>query len=461
MADTRELALRWLVQRKRRWPLSLLVAFGCASAGYLAAVGHGRQLAAARAPASSAALMALQPVLDPAMPDAVPHWKRAHAALSGFDLDSNREVQPFPTPDWHDPASFAADGPIRRLLDGNAAALAAAEPAIGIAQAAWKLDYLQGPGMDLHDLMGMRPLVRLAQLRACVAVHDRDWPTVLRSIRLILAASGHARQGSGIICHLVASSFSAVAAKSVRQAVELLSAPPPDEVLAELSAISAQQRSSSPSLVGVFEFERRQGLMLMDALGSGDFSRTRSPLAEVPGSLPGPLNVYSAIYLRDREVFERIMDQTIAGLRTVEAGGRSSFDPERAFSEDRGLTYLRCIGAPSLSGLLLPASGVVASQQRKIQVEWQVTEVGLGLVAFAATHGRRWPATLDELGLDAERTLDPFDPARNRLHWQRLADGARKLWSVGPNRRDETLTPPASAFSHGDDIVFQLPGFQD
>jgi hypothetical protein len=65
--------------------------------------------------------------------------------------------------------------------------------------------------------------------------------------------------------------------------------------------------------------------------------------------------------------------------------------------------------------------------------------IGLNAYSYCRTHNGKWPASLEELGLDPELLRDPCGESQSKLRFKvDPKDGSLWLWSVGNNGKDDS-----------------------
>lgn len=134
------------------------------------------------------------------------------------------------------------------------------------------------------------------------------------------------------------------------------------------------------------------------------------------------------------------------------------FDRDLAFNLDRGGVPLRVayvINRGTMQGMLAPAKKAAEQADRRDQAHLRLLAATLALRAYRLDHpDAPTPPALDAL-VPAYLSVVPADPfGRGPLKFRANAE---RVYSVGPDGRDDNGAPPPSRFSTGGDLILVAP----
>lgn len=148
----------------------------------------------------------------------------------------------------------------------------------------------------------------------------------------------------------------------------------------------------------------------------------------------------------------RLLEAWSVYLESIPASG--AIDAHYIAADSKWLDALNTeMGSYGIAAVFLP-NPIASGSVMPARFEYRATRAFIDVLQFRNHHGR-WPESLAEAGV---RALDPFDA--EPLRYRREGEGFR-IWSVGPNTRDDGGVTKAGGDSEvADDlaVIYPLPG---
>ena len=429
----------WIVLHKRRRPLVLVVIFCGVFVPYISLVARGMSLARRNKSISRQTFMALAPKPVPDSENAALHWRDAFAATTR--RAGNAQDQ-----DWRDEATFAAGSSARALLAGSAKAFPLADTAADSKRCNWGLKYEDLTNIQLKHLAPMREMVRHLAVRAHVAAYDGDWTTVHRSLWTMVAGVDDMATGPSMVTYFIANTVEQLAAGTVKTLLSVPGVTPTEKDFIQLEKLVRERLRPSYKMSDAWRSESLMFLATIDQVAAG---KQRESFVGT-GNLPGVLNWYGVIYPADRDYYRMTSAKIISRMEAVENGRTAPF-PQGSFKfvflkDDTWVFHL-------MSLMFTMNSNPSIERAVEAKVQWRLALLGLAVKRHALAHGGAWPASLAELGFEADELVDPFDLDQKPIRYRIDIDGSALLWSVGPDHKDNGGRP---LFFRNGDIVFHL-----
>ena len=439
---------------------------GMVLAVYTTLTGYGWHLAQARLPASRAAAIARnQPpvadeknaavVYDRAFAAVVP-WTKLVSDNPGRGWKDADNPDRFKEESWREPATFAPDSPLIMYVHANAEAIRLLSKGTSFSEVDWGIPTEDFPNASMARLSRSSQCWGLLGRDAVVAAHAQDWPRAIARIRSAAALTDHARRGIGCMAFLIGTSGDRGVANFVAYCLSVPGFAWERSELQELFEIAKRKSDSRMhDLHRALIDEEATSLLVIDQLGCGDLTK----ISDVNGltRIPLPMSHYSAGYPLDRlTLLYYLHGAQDATLARAEGRIPDSATPDIELNQrtDPRLVYHRLCGG-SATGLLMPVVGVLASSESNRQTRWRLVASAVQVLSWIREHGRV-PVDLTAITLDPILSTDTFGGHRFLL---RREGDLLRLWSFGPNKRDETSEPPTKPHPKPDDIaiVVRLP----
>jgi hypothetical protein len=463
----------WYGQSGKRWPMTLGLWLGVAMAIYTTAMGYGYRLAQEQLPITRAAVIARN---QPAVPDElnaaiyydqatavfVP-WKQLATQLAeASTIDqpiSELDPERIRSEDWRKGLMFSPDSSLRTYLRANHDAMALALAGTQLPDVDWGIPAENFPAAPLTRLTNLSPLIRLLSKRALMSAHEGDWETAIFHMQAMARGAAHARRGIGTMPYLLSSGMSNIIWTTARESLAL-----PGIVLDEVTLKALQVLAVEESTMHIMDIHRAltdEMLVcehVMDQVAIGDFSRiTQQTGKKSTFYVPNTLNLYSAVYPWDRGAFAELMQNNVEcflALAEKRKTINTAIDAERAYYTDPRFIYSALFG-PSLSGMLLPMSGLYKRMEEDRQIKWRTLTAAIELQLWIL-RTQRIPMSLAETDISAEVLTDPLADGKLFLI-QREEDHLLRLWSIGRNKVDDTTLSEAHTRSDDITIFIRLP----
>ncbi|MCY3020472.1 MAG: hypothetical protein NTW87_15740 [Planctomycetota bacterium] len=453
--ELRRAHAQWLLCHKRRWPLCLFAAVAAAASWYMLLVGAARDRAAARLPYTTAAVRALAPPPVAASENAALVYRQAFVAVANW---KSPDTDPSVRLAVQSPKSFERKSDARQLLASNAKALQLAEQAAGMRHCNWDSDYGQTYSMDDQHLRSLRKLMRLFALQAKVAAADNDWNLVERSLRVCCQIGDHAATDAPLMNTLVACTGESMAALAIEDALTVPGAAPPPETLQRLQAFAQARAGVVRPVETIMETEKQFVLLQIDRMGAGIMTGPARELPEEMERVPLLFNWYGLVCEADRRACQD-------GFELLKSDARAALAEFRSFDDSKyeKLSIRSHFGFEQMTARMLPMFGHAPLFMLRCRVQWHLAVAGLAALRWRQSHDGKWPAALDDLGLDAVILKDPFDRESGRIRCKTdTKDGALWLWSVSTDGKDDSESQSKSGSDpiarwRDNDVVFRVP----
>ena len=287
----------------------------------------------------------------------------------------------------------------------------------------------------LPETQEARAVARLLNADAFLSAQFGESDQALESCRAIFGTARSIGDEPTLISQLVRTAIDAVAARTVRRVLGQ-GEPSDDEALAALQDLVQDERDR-PRLLWALRGDRGMFAELIRRITEGELpiSALSEGLAANGALKGGPVSGLLAVGGRYQfSVMLRWFNELIAILDRPEsewASGAAAWERKVLAVKNSRLGFL----TTTLPLLLMPAVQAAFSAELRIRAE-----LGALTVLLAAERHRQatgaWPSSI--AGIDPEILPDPpLDPYTGEPYRLEHADGRLRVYSLGPNRRDE------------------------
>lgn len=462
----------WYRQQGKRWPMLIGTYIGLALAVFTTLTGYGWKLAEQRLPGSRAAVIARNQPKIPEEQNAAVLYDRAVVAMVAWNSISPESADGSPfdpnAPDnlkdegWRKPETFSANKPLRAYLQANTEAMRLADEGAQRRAIDWGIANENYPAAKIDRITNARALVRLITQDALVAANDGKWALALARFQTTTRISQHLRTTVGFMPQLIAGSIDSMVAIAIARSLMVPGATPDQGTVQTFLRMASEANVERiDDYLKMLADEELLNLHIMDQVASGDVSFLSDGAPQLVSRTPSYMSLYAIAYPWDRAAMLDLSHDLRDGLLAKKNGipiTRTLRDCENSMRTDPRLVYPRLIGA-SLTGLLMPVSGLGMTFERQRQVRWRILELALHLDIWIHREGR-FPTTWNQAGIGETAAADVMALSKPQpLQFRREVGGLLRVWSIGNNGKDDTTAPSQDRFAHNDDptVLLRLP----